>query len=65
MLLIGSTVIYNNVIGPAKIGTQNMALFLNFNLYYLLKYKSYDNEIFIPYSQINKKTKTTCRICIS
>ena len=62
MLLIGSAVIYiiyNNVIGPAKIGTQNMALFLNFNLHYLLKYKSYDNKIFIPYSQINKKAKRT------
>ena len=46
---------------PAKIGqicTQKVAIFLNFNLRYLLKYKSYDNEIFVPYSQINKKAKT-------
>ena len=43
---------------PANIGhicTQNLALFLNFNLQYLLKYKIYDNEIIMPYSQINKK----------
>ena len=44
------------VTGPAKIGhicTQNFALILKFNLQYLLKYKSYDNEIFMPYLQIN------------
>ena len=41
------------VTGPAKIGhicTQNLALFLNFNLQYLLKCKCYYNEIFMPYS---------------
>ena len=46
------------VTGPAKIGhtcTQNLALFLNFNFQYLLKYKGYGNKMFIPYSQINKK----------
>ena len=46
------------VTGPAKIGhicTQNFALFLNFNLQYLLKYKSYDNEILMPYSRSVKK----------
>ena len=45
---------------PAKIGniyTQNLALFLNFNLQYLLKDKCYDNEVLMSYSQINKKVK--------
>ena len=40
------------VAGPAKIGhigTQNVALFLNFYLQYLLKYKGYYNKIFMPY----------------
>ena len=44
--------------GPAKIGhicTQNWTSFLNFNLQYLLKYKCYDNDSFMPYSPINKK----------
>ena len=52
------------VTGPAKIGhicTQILTLFLNFNLQYLLKYKCYDNEIFMPYSQINKKAKKVYR----
>ena len=43
--------------GPAKIGhicTQNLALFLNFNLQYLLQYEGYDNKIFIPYSQMSR-----------
>ena len=51
------------VTGPAKIGhicTQNLALFLNFNLQYLLKYKCYCNEIFMPYLQtIRKQRKFT------
>ena len=54
-----------NVTGPAKIGhicTQNFALFSKFNLQYLLKYKSYDNEISMPYSQINKKARKVYRI---
>ena len=49
---------------PAKIGhicTQNLIMFLNFNLQYLLKYKHYYNEIFMPYSQINKKAKKVYR----
>ena len=51
----------NYVTEPVKTGhicKENLALFLNFNLQYLLKYKHYDNEIFLPYSQINKKAKT-------
>ena len=58
------TYIYIYVTGPAKIGhicTQNFALFLKFNLQYLLKYKSYDNEIFMPYSHINKKARKVYR----
>ena len=53
-----------NVTEPAKIGhicTQKFGLFLNFKLQYLLKYKSYDNEMFIPYSQINKKVNKSYR----
>ena len=53
-----------NVTGPAKIGhicTQNLALFLNFNSQYLMKYKSYDNEILKAYSQINKKAEKVYR----
>ena len=53
---------------PAKIKhicTQNLALFLNFNLQYLMKYKYYDNEIFIPYSQINNKSNKIYRTWIS
>ena len=53
-----------NVTEPAKIGhicTQNLALFLNFNLQYLLKYKCYYNEIFMPYSQFHKKVKKVYR----
>ena len=60
--------IYIYVIGPAKIVhicTQNLTLFLNFNLQYLLQYKCYYNEIFIPYSQINKKAKKASRTWIS
>ena len=58
LLYLLNTMSTTNVIvtGPAKIGhicTQNFALFLNFNLQYLLKYKSYDNELSIPYLQIN------------
>ena len=52
---------------PAKIGhicTQNLALFLNFNLQYLLMYESYDNNIFMPYLQINKKTENLQNINI-
>ena len=37
---------------------QSLALFLNFNLQYLLKYGRYDNEIFVLYLQINKKAKS-------
>ena len=46
--------------GPAKIGhicTQNLALFLNFNSQYLMKYKSYDNKMLKAYSQINTKAE--------
>ena len=56
------------VTGPAIIGhicTQNLALILKFNLQYILKYKSYDNEIFLPYSQINKKANKVYRTWIS
>ena len=52
------------VTGLAKIGhicTQNLALFLNFNSQYLLKYKHYNDEIFQPLSQINNKAKTVYR----
>ena len=52
------------VTGPAIIGhicTQNLALFLNFNLQYLLKDECYDNEIFMSYSQINKKVNKIYR----
>ena len=52
------------VTGPAKIGyfcTQNLALFLKFNLQYLLKYKYYDNDIFMTNSKINKKVKKIYR----
>ena len=52
------------VTGPAKIGhicTQNLALFLNFNSQYLMKYKSYDNEILNAYSQMNKKAEQVYR----
>ena len=55
---------FTNVTGPAKIGhicTHNLASFLNFNLQYFLKYTCYDNEIFIPYSQINKKVNKSYR----
>ena len=45
---------------PAKIG-QHLALFLKFNLQYLLKYNCYYNEIFMPYLQINKKAKKAYR----
>ena len=41
------------VTGPAKIGhirTQNLVLFFKFYLQYLLKYKSCDHKIFMPYS---------------
>ena len=54
----------NYVTGHAKIRhicTQNLSLFLNFNVQYLLKYKCYYNAIFIPYLQINKKTKKAYR----
>ena len=50
--------------GPAKIGhicTQNLASFLNFKLQYLFKYKCYYNELFMPYSQINRKAKEANR----
>ena len=53
--------------GPAKIGhicKHNLALFLNFNLQYLLKHTHYNNEIFIPYSQINKKSSKVYRTWI-
>ena len=50
-------------IGP--ICTQNLALFLNFNLQYFLKYISYDDEIFMPYSQIHKKAEKVYRTEIS
>ena len=56
--------IYIYVTGPAKIGhirTQKFALFLNFNLQYLLKYKSYDNETSVLNSQINKKARKVHR----
>ena len=52
------------VTGPATIGhpcTQNLALCLKFNLLYLLKYECYDNEIFMPYSQINRKVTKSYR----
>ena len=42
--------IQSTVTGTVKIGhicTQNLDIFLNFNLQYPLKYKSYDNEIFM------------------
>ena len=55
---------YIYVTGPAKIGhicTQNLALFLNFNSQYLMKYKSYDNEILKAYSQMNKKAEKLYR----
>ena len=48
------------VTGPARIRhicTHNLALFLNFNLQYLLKYKCYGNEIFMPYLKIKVKEK--------
>ena len=51
---------YTYVTGPAKIGhiyTQNLALFLNFNSQYLMKYKSYDNEILKAGLQMNKKAE--------
>ena len=57
-----------NVTGPAKIGhicTQNVALFLNFNLQYLSKYECYDTKILMPYSQINKKASKSYRTWIS
>ena len=63
-LYLSSFVLYQNVTRPAKIGhicTQKLVLFLKFNLQYLLKYTSYDNEIFMPSSQINKKAKKICR----
>ena len=47
-----------------KIGhicTQNLALFLNFNLQYLLQFISYDNEISMPNSKINKKANKVYR----
>ena len=44
--------------------TQNLALFLNFNLQYLLKYKCYYNAIFMPYSQINKQAQKVYRTWI-
>ena len=56
------------VTGPAEIGhicTQNFALFFNFHLQYLLKYKSYDNEILMVYLHINKKTEKFYRTWIS
>ena len=59
---------YAYVTGPAKIAhicTQNFALFLNLHLQYLLKYKSYDNEIFMAYLQIIKKTEKAYRTWIS
>ena len=52
------------VTGPAKIGhicTQNIALFLNFNLQYLSKYECYDIKMLMPYSQINKKASKSYR----
>ena len=51
------------VTGPAKIGhiCTNLALILNFNLQYLLKYEYYDNEIFMPYSHINKQVNKSYR----
>ena len=55
---------FTYVTGPAKIGhiyTQYLALFLNFNLQYLLKYKSYDHKLFMPYSQINRKAHKVYR----
>ena len=54
--------------GPAKIGhicTQNLALLLNFNSQYLMKYKSYDNETLKAYLQMNKKAETVYRTWIS
>ena len=51
---------YRYVTGPAKIGhiyTQNLTLFVNLNLQYLLKYKCYYNQTLMSYSQINKKAK--------
>ena len=54
---------YIIVTGPAKIGhicTQNFALFLNFNLQYLLKYKIYDNEmLMLIHKSIRKQRKFT------
>ena len=38
-----------------------ICLILNLNLQYLLKYKSYDNEISILYSQINRKARKVHR----
>ena len=58
------TYVYIYVTRPAKIGhicTQNLALFLYFNLQYLLMYRSYDNDIFKPCSQSNKKAKKIYR----
>ena len=52
------------VTGSAKIGhicTQKLALFFNFNLQYLLKYKRYSINILMPYSQINKKASKSYR----
>ena len=49
---------------PTKIGhicTQNLALFLDFNLQYLMMFTSYDNEIFMPSSHINKKASKVYR----
>ena len=60
--LVGNT--FQNVTGPAKIRhicTHNLALFLNFNLQYLLKHEWYDNKIFMSYSQINKKVNKSYR----
>ena len=59
---------FKYVTGPVKIGhicTQNLALFLNLNLQYRLKHTCYYNEIFMPYTQINKKAKTVYRTLIS
>ena len=64
MLQITKTNILKYVTGPAKIGhicTQNLAIFLNFNLQYLMKYKSYDNEILKAYLQMNKKAEKVYR----
>ena len=61
-MVFAETVTY--VTGPAKIGhicTQNLALFLNFNLQYLLKSKCPYNKIFMPYAQINNKVNKSYR----